>query len=146
MSHCSLIAVEQPLPALEARASSARADHDRQQTRLARLTTDFARASLTASPQIFSLLQAEIAQQELIARTALQTLTDAESALTTAQLVEEQIRAETARRTRRSVLLAELENHEMRLNEYHALHRSLPEKIELERQAHSALLAELASL
>ena len=147
MSHCSPIATELPLLlCLEERARIARADYDRQVSRLKTLTTDFDRHRLTASPQIFSLLQAEIEQQELIVRAALQAQGDAENQLAGAQLEEERKRAEAARLERRSALQTDLENHQNRINEYRALYASLPEKIELERQAHSRCLQQLADL
>jgi hypothetical protein len=122
------------------------ADFARQRARLETLNADFDRQRLTASPQIYSLLRGEVEQQELILQAALQAQADAENQLARAQLEEARKYAETARLERRSALQTELENHQNLMNEYRALYASLPEKMDLERQAHSHCLRQLADL
>lgn len=146
MCPCFPIAIELPLQALEEKASAASADYNRQIARLKSLIADFDRVRLTASAQVYALLRGEVEQQELIVANAEQANARAERELANARLEHDRQQAEARKEERRKVLQTELEIHETRLNEYHALHRSLPERIELERQAHSALLAELASL
>lgn len=146
MSHCQSAAELPTLQALEERARSASADHTRQAARLKSLSADFDRERLTASPQIFSLLQAEIEQQELIEQSALQAQAAAETALANARTAYDRQQAEERKQQRRKALQTELENHQIRITEYSALYASLPEKIELERQAHSFCLRQLADL